>query len=75
MDLLDVNDAKCTKYFTMMLDGLAQAWLKGLPPNSINSWAELKACFIQNFKDTCKQPLSIIDLDACVQREDDSAHH
>ena len=59
----------------MMLDGPARTWLKGLPANSINSWAELKARFIQNFKDTYKQPLSIIDLDACVQREDESAHH
>ena len=75
MEMLDVNDVVCAKYFIMMLDGPARTWLKGLPPNSINSWAELKAHFIQNFKDTCKQPLSIIDLDACVQREDDSAHH
>ena len=72
--MLDVNDVVCAKYFTMKLDGPARTWLKGLPPNSINSWAELKAHFIQNFKDTCKQPLSIIDLDACVQREDESAH-
>ena len=61
MEMLDVNDVVCAKYFTMMLDGLARTWLKGLPANSINSWAELKAHFIQNFKDTCKKPLLIID--------------
>ena len=75
MEMLDVNDVVCAKYFTMMLDGPARTWLKGLPPNSINSWAELKARFIHNFKDTCKQLLSIIDLDTCIQREDESAHH
>src|SRR3990170_7515972 len=63
------------KYFTMMLDGPARTWLKGLPANSISSWAELKTRFIQNFKGTCKQPLTIIDLDNCVHREDESAHH
>ena len=31
MEMLDVNDAVCAKYFTMMLDGLAHTWLKGLP--------------------------------------------
>ena len=66
MEMLDVNDVVCPKYFTVMLDGLTRTWLKGLPPNSINSWADLKAHFIQNFKYMCKQPLSIIDLDAWV---------
>ena len=28
--------------------------------------------FIQNFKDTCKQPKSIVDLAACVQEEGES---
>ena len=43
MELLEVSDVVCTKYFTMMLDGMARTWLKGLPANSIGSWAELKA--------------------------------
>ena len=40
MEMLDVSDAACAKYFTMMLDGPARTWLKGLPANSIRSWAE-----------------------------------
>ena len=43
MEMLDVDDAACAKYFTMMLEGTARTWLKGLPANSIGSWAELKA--------------------------------
>ena len=54
MEMLDVSDAACAEYFTKMLDGSARTWLKGLPANSIGSWAELKRQFIQNFKDTCK---------------------
>ena len=46
LELLEVSDATMAKYFTMMLDGTAQTLLKGLPPNSIGSWAELKAQFI-----------------------------
>ena len=62
MELLDVSDAACAKYFPLMLEGTARTWLKGLPANSIGSWAELKARFIQNFKDTCKRPMSIVDF-------------
>ena len=66
MELLEVSDAAMAKYFTMMLDGRTHNWLKVLPPNSIGSWAELKERFVQNFKDTCKQPMSIVDLVAYV---------
>ena len=31
MELLEVSDASMAKYFTMMLDGTARTWLKGLP--------------------------------------------
>ena len=72
MEMLDFSDAACAKYFTMMLDGPTRTWLKGLPTNSIRSLAELKARFIQNLKDTCKQPMSILDLDSCVQGESES---
>ena len=75
MELLEVSDAAMAKYFTMMLDGTARTWLKGLPPNSIGSWSELKARFIQNFKDTCKQPMSIVDLVICAQEEGESTTH
>ncbi|KAI4994235.1 hypothetical protein ZWY2020_029283 [Hordeum vulgare] len=75
MDMLDVSQAVCTKYFTMMLEGTAHTWFKNLPPNSINTWAELKERFIKNFRGTCKHPITIVDLQHCVQRPDESAHH
>ena len=73
MELLEVSDAAMAKYFTMMLDGTARTWLKGLLPNSISSWAELKARFVQNFKGTCKQ--LIVDLTNCKQEEGESTTH
>src|SRR3954470_4631437 len=75
MELLEVSDTAMAKYFTMMLDGTARTWLQGLPPNSISSWAELKARFIQNFKDTCKQSISIVYLTNCKQEEGESTTH
>ena len=75
MEMLDVGDAACAKYFTLMLDGPARTWLKTLPANSIGPWVELKRPLIQNFKDTCKQPMSILDLDSCTRREGESTNH
>ncbi|KAI4980668.1 hypothetical protein ZWY2020_021153 [Hordeum vulgare] len=75
MDMLDVNEVVCARYFTMMLEGSARTWLKNLPPNSIQSWAELKERFIKNFRGTCKRPMTIVDLQHCVQRPDEWAHH
>src|SRR4051812_6104050 len=43
----------------MMLEGTTRTWLKGLPANSIGSWAELKAWFIQNFKDHASSPCQL----------------
>ena len=75
MEMLDVDEASCAKYFTMMLEGTARTWLKNLPANSVESWDQLKARFIANFKDTCKQPMSIVDLDVCVQGENEPITH
>ena len=75
MEMMDVDEAVCDKYFTMMLEGTTRTWLKSLPANSVGSWAELKHRFIQNFKDTCKQPMSIVDLVACVQEDGESTTH
>lgn len=75
MEMLDVDETACAKYFTMMLEGTTRTWLKSLPPNSISSWAQLRTRFIQNFKDTCKQPKSIVDLAACVQEDGESTTH
>ena len=32
MEKPDVDEAACAKYITMMLEGTARTWLKGLPP-------------------------------------------
>ena len=75
MEILEVSDAVCARYLSMMLEGPAKSWLKNLPPNSINSWHELKEQFIKNFQGTCKRPTTIIDLENCAQKEGESAQH
>ena len=59
MEMLDVDDAACAKYFTMMLEGATRTWLKSLPANSIRSWAELRAWFVQNFKVHASSPCQL----------------
>ena len=70
-----MDEVACAKYFTMIFEGKTRTWLKNLPANFVESWDQLKARFIANFKDTCKQPMSIVDLDACVQGENESTTH
>lgn len=66
MDMLDVSEAVCAKYFTMMLEGITHTWMKNFRPNSMNTWAELKKRFVKNFRGTCKRPMTIVDLQHCV---------
>ena len=74
IEMLYVDDAACAKYFTMMLEGTARTWLTNLPPNSINTWAELKESLVKNFRGTCKRPMTIVDLQHCVQQTKESTH-
>ena len=49
MDLLGASGLVCARYLPLMLEGPARTWMKNLPVNSINTWEELKECFIKNF--------------------------
>ena len=35
MEMLDVDEAVCAKYFTMMLEGTTRTWLKSLSVNFV----------------------------------------
>lgn len=43
-------------YVPLCLTGSARAWLNGLQPNSIYSWADFEMAFINNFKGTYQRP-------------------
>ena len=75
MDMLQVSDGVCARYLTMMMEGPARTWLKNLPENSVHSWSEMKEKFIKNFQGTCRRATTIVDLEHCVQKEGESAHH
>ena len=54
MSILNASEEICARYLNMMLEGAAHIWLQNLPPNSINTWEELKDAFVKNFQGTCK---------------------
>jgi len=75
MSILNASEEICARYLNMMLEGAAHIWLQNLPPNSINTWEELKDAFIKNFQGTCKRLCNIEDLERCVQKEGESSRH
>ncbi|KAI4995416.1 hypothetical protein ZWY2020_035319 [Hordeum vulgare] len=55
----------------LMLDGSARAWLNQLAPSSIYSWADLARVFIKTFEGTCKRPAGLVELQHCVQKQNE----
>ena len=47
MSIRNATGNSCAKFMYLMMDGAAQAWMRNLPPRSINSWEQLKIAFIQ----------------------------
>ena len=47
---------------SLFLADSVQTWLEHLPPNRIQSWADLKVIFVGNFQGTYKCPRNPWDL-------------
>ena len=68
-----LNDADKRNVFVLMLKGQAEAWLDSLPPNTIESWQQLKTAFENRFKQSALQKYKrAADLWKRVQAEDES---
>ena len=52
----------------MFLADSARTWLEHLPPNQIQSWADLKEIFVGNFQGTYTRPRNPWDLKNCRQK-------
>ena len=74
MGIMDVDEAICARYLTMMLEGSAQKWLDNLPANMVHTCEDLKGLFIKNFEGTCKRATTIEDLEHCMHKEGESSH-
>src|SRR6266498_740734 len=59
-------------YLPAILSPTVQDWLTELPANSINSWGDLCARFISNFRGTFTKPRVEWDLNQITQKKDES---
>ncbi|XP_058726960.1 uncharacterized protein LOC131598365 [Vicia villosa] len=57
---------KCQIFPTTLRKG-TMTWYINLPPNSIQSWAELKELFLSHFTASRRQPKSEANLEAVIQ--------
>src|SRR5438105_11687712 len=59
-------------YLPVVLSPAVQDWRTGLPENSINSWEDLCAKFINNFQGTFTKPGVEWDLYQMAQKKNES---
>ena len=55
-------------YFPMALEPAPLTWLEGLKRDTIHSWEDLKALFIDNFQGSIHRPATRHDLWLCRQK-------
>nr|XP_051197464.1 uncharacterized protein LOC127310874 [Lolium perenne] len=72
MGILGYSDLLAARYLSLMMDGAKRQWFNTLPPNSIDSWEEAHAAFIQHFASAYTRATTIEDLDRCIQRPRES---
>ena len=65
------NDVFRVRLFSLSLTGTAFAWYAALPPNSINSWADMEQRFHEHFF-TGDYELGLADLASVRQGRDES---
>jgi len=66
------NQNAMANYLPVVLSPTVQDWLTGLPANSINSWGDLCAKFINNFQGTFTKPGVEWDLYQIAQKKNES---
>ena len=58
----------------LILADSARTWLEHVPPNGIQSWADLKEIFMGNFQGTYKRPGNPWDLKNYEQKARETIH-
>ena len=67
------DDLHAIKYLPLKLKGPARHWLNSLPVDSIDSWEDLEAAFLDNFQGTYVRPPDADDLSHIIQQPEESA--
>ncbi|XP_071680158.1 uncharacterized protein [Lolium perenne] len=67
MGIQGYSELLAARYLPLMMNGLNRQWFNTLAPNSIDSWEEARAAFIQHFASAYTRATTIEDLDRSVQ--------
>lgn len=67
------DDLHAIKYLRLKFKGPARHWLNSLPADSIGSWEDLEAAFLDNFQGTYVRPPDADDLSHIIQQPQESA--
>ncbi|KAK1692129.1 hypothetical protein QYE76_008826 [Lolium multiflorum] len=67
MGIQGYSELLAARYLPLMMDGVNLHWFNTLTPNSIDSWEEARAAFIQHFASAYTRATTIEDLDRCIQ--------
>jgi hypothetical protein len=72
MGIAGHTDLLAARYLPLMMEGTTRQWINTLPPNSIDSWEDMRRAFIKHFEGSYTHAIAIEDLERCVQGRNES---
>src|SRR3954469_6147267 len=67
MGIAGHTDLLAARYLPLMMEGACRQWINTLPPDSIDSWEEMRDAFVRHFEGSYTRATTIEDLERCVQ--------
>jgi hypothetical protein len=67
MGIASHTDLLAARYLPLMMEGTTRQWINTLPPNSIDSWEDMRRAFIKHFEGSYTRASTIEDLERCIQ--------
>ena len=55
------------RYLPLIMDDSTRQWVNTLPPNSIDSWEDMRDAFVKHFEGSYTRATTIEDLKRCIQ--------
>jgi hypothetical protein len=72
MGIAGHSDLLAARYLPLMMDGGKRQWINTLPPNSIDSWEDMRLAFIKHFEGSYSHATTVEDLERCIQGRNES---
>ena len=72
MGIAGHSDLLAARYLPLMMDGGNRQWINTLPPNSIDSWEDMRLAFVKHFEGSYSHATTVEDLERCIQGRNES---